>query len=159
MDLGVPNTPVTFNQKWEIHKQLLKQLYLDENLKLPKIKSIMRDTHNFDAESVALLTIWYCYPLTLRRVHQYKYRFDKWGWKKSITSRTKARIIDKSQQRLNAGQETIVRYQNRTVDTRKLIRFEKAQMKKQTFEVLFHRNSSRSSHGFNGVASDTMQVK
>ena len=156
MTLGVPNTPVTFNQKWEIYKQLLKQLYLDENLKLPKIKSIMRDTYNFDAESVALPTIWYRYPLTPRRVHQYKYRFDKWGWKKSISSRTKARIIDKSQQRLNAGQETVVRYQNRTVDTRKLIRFEKAQMKKHAFEVLFPRNSSGSSGAFSGIAGDTM---
>jgi hypothetical protein len=53
MDLDTSHTtPVTFSQKWEIHKPLLERLYLDEKLQLPKIKKIMWDEHNFDAEQV-----------------------------------------------------------------------------------------------------------
>ncbi|KAF2791863.1 hypothetical protein K505DRAFT_247960 [Melanomma pulvis-pyrius CBS 109.77] len=133
MDIDVSlNVRVPFNQKWEIHKPLLQRLYLEENFKLPKIKNIMRDEHDFDAE-----------------VHQYKYRFDKWGWKKSMSSKTKAGIVDKSQKRLNAGQGTVVRYQTRVVDTRKLIRFEKAQRKKQISAILFAPNDGRTFMNWN----------
>ena len=53
MDIDRPvNTRIPFDQKWEIHKELLRRLYLEENFKLPKIKSIMRDEQNFDAEFV-----------------------------------------------------------------------------------------------------------
>ena len=97
-------------------------------------------------------------------MHQYKYRFDKWGWKKSISSKAKARIIEKSQQRLNAGLGTVVRYQSRPIDSRKLIRFEKAQKKKKEAEnsaILFAPNTGRHRHAFafNGIAGDTMQVE
>jgi hypothetical protein len=54
-DIDAPATvPVSFNQKWEMHKPLLERLYLQENFKLPKIKGILRDEHKFDAESVTL---------------------------------------------------------------------------------------------------------
>jgi hypothetical protein len=42
--------PLSFNDKWELHKPLLERLYLDETLSLPKIKHIMREEHSFDAE-------------------------------------------------------------------------------------------------------------
>ncbi|KAJ4303486.1 hypothetical protein N0V90_002381 [Kalmusia sp. IMI 367209] len=161
MDMdGSVNAQISFNQKWEIHKPLLKRLYLEEKFKLPKIKSIMRDEYNFDAEFVALPIIQYRRPLTLRRVHQYKYRFDKWGWKKNMNSKTKARIISKSQQRLNAGRATVVRYQNRDVDTQKLIRFEKAEIKKQTSAILFAPNAdgSRRAFTFNGISDNRMRL-
>ena len=161
MDIdGSANARVPFNQKWEIHKPLLERLYLEENLKLPKIKGIMRDEHDFDAEFVALSIIQRRRSLTLLRVHQYKYRFDKWGWKKSISSKTKERIVKKSQQRLNAGQGTVVKYKARDIDTRKLIRFEKAERRKQASAILFAPNGgSRRAFAFNGIAGDTMQVK
>ncbi|KAF2688343.1 hypothetical protein K458DRAFT_427949 [Lentithecium fluviatile CBS 122367] len=135
------NVRVPFDQKWEIHKPLLERLYLEENFKLPKIKGIMRDENDFDAE-----------------VHQYKYRFKKWGWKKSVSSETKARIVSKSQQRLNAGQGAVVKYKTRAVDSRKLVRFEKAQRKKQTSTTLFAPNAggSRQAFAFNGIAGDTI---
>jgi hypothetical protein len=42
--------PPTYDQKWESHKPLLYRLYLEENLKLPEIRNIMRETYNFRAE-------------------------------------------------------------------------------------------------------------
>lgn len=47
---GADKPRIPFSQKWELHKPLLEKLYLDEKLKLPKIKSIMREEHEFDAE-------------------------------------------------------------------------------------------------------------
>jgi hypothetical protein len=44
------NTPISFNEKWGQHKPLLERLYLDEKLEVPKIKKIMWEEHNFDAE-------------------------------------------------------------------------------------------------------------
>jgi hypothetical protein len=44
------NTPIPFNEKWGKYKTLLERLYLDEKLQLPKIKKIMWEEHNFDAE-------------------------------------------------------------------------------------------------------------
>ncbi|KAF2648402.1 hypothetical protein K491DRAFT_763107 [Lophiostoma macrostomum CBS 122681] len=132
---------LSFNQKWEMHKPLLERLYLQENLKLPKIKGILRDEHNFDVE-----------------VHQYKYRFDKWNWKKSINSKTKARIVSKSRQRLEAGRNTIVMYKGRAIDSRKLIRSEKLATKNETLATLFRREGDGVNGAFplNGVAGNTM---
>jgi hypothetical protein len=158
IDRSVNTPPLSFNQKWEIHKALLEQLYLEENLNVPKIRGIMRDVHHFDAEFVTLPTVHAKNPLTWPRVHQYKYRFKKWGWKKSMSSETKARIISKSQQLMKTGHGTVVKYKTRNIDSQRLIRFEKAQAKKQASAVLFAPNNSGSRHAFafNGIAGDTM---
>jgi hypothetical protein len=50
MTLDGPNGPIAFKNKWELHKPLLERLYLDENLKLPKIQEILRSQEDFDAE-------------------------------------------------------------------------------------------------------------
>jgi hypothetical protein len=41
---------VKHDEKWEIHKPLLARLYLEENLKLPKIRMIMKEQYDFPAE-------------------------------------------------------------------------------------------------------------
>ncbi|KAF1991781.1 hypothetical protein K402DRAFT_399756 [Aulographum hederae CBS 113979] len=109
MDVDVPhNAPVPFSQKWEMHKPLLEKLYLDEKLQLPKIKEIMHDDHNFDAE-----------------IHQYRYQIKKWEWKKSISSAKKERILGIARRRAVAGQATAATYKGRPIDANKLIRFAK----------------------------------
>jgi hypothetical protein len=158
IDRPVNTPPLTFNQKWEIHKALLERLYLEENLNLPKISGIMHDQHQFDAEFVTLPIVHTWNPLTWPRIHQYKYRFNKWGWKKSLSSETKARIVSKSQQRLKSGHGTVAKYKARDIDSRKLVRYEKAQAKKQASAVLFAPNTggSKNTFAFNGIAGDRM---
>ena len=41
---------LTYDEKWERFKPLLAHLYLEEGLKLPKIRDFMRDNHEFRAE-------------------------------------------------------------------------------------------------------------
>jgi hypothetical protein len=91
-------------------------------------------------------------------VHQYKYRFDKWGWKKSMSSTTKARIVGKSQQRLDTGRNTVVKYKKRDIDSRKLIRSEKLAQKNEPVATLFARETGGANRAFplNGVAGNTM---
>lgn len=50
---------LNFNQKWEIHKPLLKILYLEKRVRLQEIKSLMREHHDFDAEQVFNLIFLY----------------------------------------------------------------------------------------------------
>jgi hypothetical protein len=51
MEVDQPDrTRLSFREKWELHKPLLERLYLDEKLKLSKIKAIMREQFDFDAE-------------------------------------------------------------------------------------------------------------
>jgi hypothetical protein len=56
------------------------------------------------------------------RTHQYKYRFDKWGWKKSISSSKKDAILRISQKRDRQGLSSAITFKGRTLDTKKLNR-------------------------------------
>jgi hypothetical protein len=46
------STPQNIKQdeKWEIYRPLLARLYLEEKLKLPKIRTIMKEQYNFSAQ-------------------------------------------------------------------------------------------------------------
>lgn len=53
MALDGPATPkVSYDDSWELYKPLLDRLYLQENLKLPRIQDIMREQYHFHAQQV-----------------------------------------------------------------------------------------------------------
>ncbi|KAL9068881.1 MAG: hypothetical protein Q9157_006351 [Trypethelium eluteriae] len=101
---------LTFKEKWDFLKPELKQLYLEEKegkISLKEIMNIMKTNWGFDANE-----------------SQYKYQFRvKWGWKKSISSSKKVRIVERGQQRAAGGKPTVVIYKGRQVDPKKLRRF------------------------------------
>lgn len=46
------DTRITFSKKWDFHRPLIEWLYVSKGKELSKIKKLMRDAHNFDAECV-----------------------------------------------------------------------------------------------------------
>jgi hypothetical protein len=59
MDLDpLPAPKVLYDDSWETHKPQLYRLYMEENLKLTKIREIMFEEHLFRAELVA----FHCHP-------------------------------------------------------------------------------------------------
>jgi hypothetical protein len=69
------------------------------------------------------------------RIHQYKYRFDKWGWKKSLPSEKKTKILDIGRRRTQLGQSMALTFQGRPLDTKKLLRH--AKKKEEVNKKLF----------------------
>jgi len=53
---------------------------------------------------------------------QYKYRFNQWGWKKSVSASKKRAALNITQRRAELGKATVVTYKGKQIDTKKLRR-------------------------------------
>ncbi|KAF2101321.1 hypothetical protein NA57DRAFT_53297 [Rhizodiscina lignyota] len=121
MEIDRPPPSLSFNEKWEHFKRVLEDLYLDQKMGLPKIQEVMRDRHGFDADSTD----------PVDRTHQYKYRFNKWGWKKNIPTTKKKAILEFSQSSAQSGNLRAVKYKGRPVEPKKLRRYVRSFQKEE----------------------------
>jgi len=80
------------------------------------------------------------------RTHQYKWQFKKWGWKKSIPSAKKARLLEIGHRRARQGNDTSITYQGRTLDAKKLLRY--ARRKEEQGAILASQAQTSSSNPY-----------
>ncbi|EXJ84269.1 hypothetical protein A1O3_04936 [Capronia epimyces CBS 606.96] len=66
--------------QWEIHRDLIKELYRDRELKLEDVQKIMKDQHGFDAT-----------------IQMYKKRLKDWNVRKNYTQEQKLEVLSTMQ--------------------------------------------------------------
>lgn len=123
MDLAESYLDVPYDQRWELLKPTIVNIYLEERVTIPQLAKRMADDFSFKAECVARcleapahhqpleLAIFYppppaTTPPTTKgsfsklvesnmscRPHQYRYQFKKWGIKKRTTTVEKEAVI------------------------------------------------------------------
>ncbi|MCJ1381270.1 hypothetical protein MMC17_004379 [Xylographa soralifera] len=102
-DVNIPARPdlrgVRHDAKWDLLKPFLARLYLKEQTKLANLMQIMHDDFGFNALE-----------------HEYKYRFGKWKWKRSIPSVKKNAMLDILQTRANTGKTTELQHLGKALD-------------------------------------------
>lgn len=69
--------------------------------------------------------------LVLSREDQYKYHFKKWKIKKNFSRETKRKLLDKGQERADAGKRTAFSVRNKPVDSKRLLREVKRDSKRE----------------------------
>ncbi|KAI0490939.1 hypothetical protein F4859DRAFT_501062 [Xylaria cf. heliscus] len=112
MERGQPSNPdlflhIPFNKRWDSHKNTIHQLYISEDLDVEDVADIMKHRYLFDAN-----------------VRQYKYRFRKWGFFKSIPSAVKEQAIQTLGKRIRDDIPFEgIRYKGVEVNKKRLIRY------------------------------------
>ncbi|KAI7781227.1 hypothetical protein LA080_014886 [Diaporthe eres] len=76
MDLAESHLDVPYEQRWELLKPTIVNIYLEERATLAQLAKRMEDGFGFTAE-----------------IHQYRYHFKKWNIKKRITTVEKDNVI------------------------------------------------------------------
>ncbi|KAL9608829.1 MAG: hypothetical protein Q9167_006347 [Letrouitia subvulpina] len=97
---------VSYDQKWEILKPYIRRLYVERELDVDEVAENLRASYSFNAQA-----------------SQYRYRFKKWGWKKNIPSRKKAKMCDIRQNRAKAGKQTSLEHEGKIVEVKRLRRY------------------------------------
>lgn len=108
---------------WDNMKPYIEHLWLVENNKLPDLIQKMKVRHNFH-----------------RFEHEYKYRFKKWGWKKSVPKAMLIQAVEQYESRAQAGKSgTVIKYKGRAIEPHKIRRQMKAQTRAEAQAMEFTR--------------------
>ncbi|KAF8542418.1 Clr5 domain-containing protein, partial [Trichophaea hybrida] len=87
--MDLTNLPKEINE-WDLHYKKIKQLFITENLSLPKVIAIMKREHKFRAT-----------------IAQYKKRFKEWGLEKNIPRNKMIKILKRQDERKREGKDSI----------------------------------------------------
>ncbi|KAI1845745.1 hypothetical protein JX266_008110 [Neoarthrinium moseri] len=108
------------SKDWEDRREIIEQLYWQDDKELPEVMDLMKAIHGFQASK-----------------KQYKTKFRQWNIRKNISSQKKNAMLSiQERRRLVTNKETKFLYHGRLVAQYKLDRFEKsASCTNQTGEV------------------------
>ncbi|KAL4943822.1 hypothetical protein BDV06DRAFT_189052 [Aspergillus oleicola] len=105
-----PATPRLFkprrSEDWKKFRDVIEQLYRNDQLKLKDVKRIMEQEHGFVATE-----------------KQYKDRLAAWGVRKNIKAKEINIMIRKQEQRAARGKQTVFRVAGHRVDRKRITRF------------------------------------
>lgn len=109
---------------WHEYREIIEQLYRNDQLKLRDVKRIMERDYNFYASYAPLslkTTSAVSHPIPSEK--QYKDRLAAWHVRKNIKAKQVQLMIRKQQKRAAKGKQTAFRVNGQVVDSKRIARF------------------------------------